>query len=45
MTEGVIEVLEVFKPSTYYTPDEMKHFQKLINRINKGIKTNKSSEP
>lgn len=37
------KLLEEFKLSTDYTPDEMKHFQELINKINKGIKANKSS--
>ena len=33
--------LEVFKKRTDYTAEEMSQFQKLINRINKGIKANK----
>lgn len=35
--------LETFKLSTDYTSDEMKHFQDLVNKINKGIRANKQS--
>lgn len=35
--------LEVFKSFSDYSQDEMKYFQDLINKINKGIKANKSS--